>query len=66
MLKNIGDLNMALVGFKAKNHPQQKANPLVDDRALPHSEFLNRIDVVHVAEMELGYDRQFEANHAGE
>jgi len=31
---------MALVGFKAKNHPQQKVNPLVDDRALPHSEFL--------------------------
>ena len=30
---------MALVGFKAKNHPQQKANPLVDDRALPMSEF---------------------------
>lgn len=28
-----------LVGFKANNHPQQKVNPLVDDRALPPSEF---------------------------
>jgi phage N-6-adenine-methyltransferase len=24
---------MSLVGFKARNHPQQKANPKVDDRA---------------------------------
>jgi len=30
---------VSLVGFKAKNHPQQKAKPQVDDRALPPSEF---------------------------
>ena len=28
-----------LVGFKAQNHPQQKTNPMVDDRALPSDEF---------------------------
>jgi phage N-6-adenine-methyltransferase len=28
-----------LVGFKAKNHPQQKAKPCVDDRMLPDAEF---------------------------
>lgn len=30
---------MSLVGFKAKNHPQQSARPEVDDRALPPEEF---------------------------
>ena len=28
-----------LVGFKARNHPQQAAKPHVDDRALPPEEF---------------------------
>lgn len=30
---------MSLVGFKAQNHPQQKAKPHVDDRALTPEEF---------------------------
>lgn len=30
---------MTLVGFKARNHPQQAAKPHVDDRALPVDEF---------------------------
>jgi phage N-6-adenine-methyltransferase len=35
---------MSLVGFKARNHPQQVAKPDVDDSALPPAEFwvLNR------------------------
>lgn len=30
---------MSLVGFKARNHPQQSAKPHVDDRALPPEDF---------------------------
>lgn len=30
---------MSLVGFKARNHPQQVAKPAVDDRALPPEYF---------------------------
>jgi phage N-6-adenine-methyltransferase len=30
---------MSLVGFKARNHPQQDAKPAVDDRALPAEDF---------------------------
>lgn len=30
---------MSLVGFKARNHPQQATKPAVDDRALPPEEF---------------------------
>lgn len=30
---------MSLVGFKARNHPQQGVKPHVDDRALPIEEF---------------------------
>ena len=30
---------MSLVGFKARNHPQQRANPKVDDRATPPEVF---------------------------
>lgn len=30
---------MSLVGFKARNHPQQSAKPMVDDRALPQEDF---------------------------
>jgi len=30
---------VSLVGFKARNHPQQIAKPAVDDRALPPEEF---------------------------
>lgn len=35
---------MSLVGFKAQNHPQQKRNPAVDDRATPPEMF----DPLHV------------------
>lgn len=35
---------MSLVGFKAKNHPQQKAKPAVDDRALPPEDFAHLND----------------------
>lgn len=31
---------MSLVGFKAKNHPQQRAKDVVDDRALPPEDFV--------------------------
>lgn len=30
---------MSLVGFKAQNHPQQKVNPDVDDRAITMADF---------------------------
>jgi phage N-6-adenine-methyltransferase len=30
---------VSLVGFKARNHPQQKANPKVDDRAITPEDF---------------------------
>ncbi len=30
---------MSLVGKKARNHPQQRTNPKIDDRALPQEEF---------------------------
>ena len=30
---------MSLVGFRARNHPQQAAKPHVDDRALPAEDF---------------------------
>ena len=48
---------MSLVGFKARNHPQQKTNPKVDERATApeffaplHDRFRFTIDVAATAE----------------
>jgi len=34
------DQAVSLVGFRAQNHPQQTANPAVDDRAITNQDFL--------------------------